>query len=184
MNTTNAYLRLAQLPPGAKIAQLEAAGGAWRIIIFEKDDEIPTSTQCVNLFEAVDRARLCRTAAPFLPEQAWVAYRGGWYAEVHLTSKHNVTNGRYLNRALWQAHTTPPFAEEPRKLPSRLPSIADARELMSDPDQCSLAVRLECHQVRLRMVAPIVEADKSEAMASALADLCQSVQTLLGDLAE
>ena len=191
MNTTTAYLRLAELPPGAKIAQLEAVGKdvAWRIILFEKDSELPNALLSVyNIFEAVELAPLTRMAVTHLPERCWVAYRGGKFAELHLPSNHYRTNARYLNGALRQAHITPPFAEEPRetprKVPGSLPSIADAQKLMSDPDQCSLAVRLECHQVRLRRIAPIVGADKSEEMASALADLCQGVQMLLGDRAE
>lgn len=183
-----AYFRLAQLPAGAKIAQLEPAPGAWRVILLEKAENAPVPLHAFNIFEAVDRTKVCRAAAAHLPEQVWVAYSGGWYAEVRLTSKHADTNGRYLDRALWHARITPPFAEEPRetprKVPGSLPSIADAQKLMSDPDQCSLAVRLECHQVRLRRIAPIVGADKSEEMASALADLCQGVQMLLGDQAE
>jgi hypothetical protein len=191
--TMTTYFRLDQLPARAKIAQLEERpDGAWRIILYEKDDTLSTMLAVINIFEAVDPTRLGREAVPHLPELAWVAYRGGWYAEVHLTSNYDDTNGRYLYRALSQAHCTPPFADaplakEPHKPGTRLPSNTEALAILREPEKCSLAVRLECHQVRLRNKASLIATPGYAAAASlgeALADICQGVQLLLGDKAE
>lgn len=178
------YTSQADLPNMAVIIQLERpTSETWRIVVWRKEDG---AMSVVDIVENSDRVALGRwmTSHAITTDEVWAAFKGAWYTPVRLASKHARTNARHLNQALWQAYSTPAFADPdgaPRaKTQRRLPSTAEACELMRDSAKCSLAVRLECHQVLLRGALPI---DRAQ-IAEALADLCQGVQILLGDQAE
>lgn len=179
------YQTLAELPTTARIVQLEAVKGpAWRTIIWETEDH---AMSVVNIFEHEDHVALVQITTAWLSgsERVWIAYKGGWFVEVPLSSNYDRTNARHLLAALFQAYATPEFkaaSSEPTADKRAAPvDLKTAYELMRNPSKCSLAIRLECHKAILSQLQP---RDKSQYLAEAVADLCCGVQMLLGDQAE
>jgi len=61
---------------------------------------------------------------------------------------------------------------------------SEAYALLRNWDDCSLAVRLECHEAKLRTCHTAGETAQINIIAEAVADVCVAVKMLLGEQAE
>ena len=62
--------------------------------------------------------------------------------------------------------------------------VDEAYDLLRQWDSCSLAIRLEAHDVVLRHLQGAGDSVKLQKVCDAVADVCKSLQMVLGDKAK